>query len=370
MELKRYLGVVLRRWWIVMLTTLAAAAVAVYLGSGSATVYESTATYLVRPVDTGEEGVVRATDALARSGEINSTYARIARSSTVKDRAKGLVADQGLSTSKLNATAQVLPGTNLIEISASGPDAEAAAAYAAAVGAETASFLRDTGEVYELQLLDPPDVGDGPLGDNRDLDLAVGVGFGLLAGAALAFTVEYLSEEEEDTSSGLVDPATDAYSGLYFARRIRQELSRCGVPSDLPTRLRRTSRPEFDAGGEASRRGRFTVATISLDIAHGSDDPRSRARIDSAVRDAAQVLMARARPHDVVARLSDERFGVLMPDAGAAIAHGLLEEACDQLQHLPSMLEVGAGRPLLLVCELDSLGLSGSDQSLVMARGL
>ena len=131
--------------------------------SGQSNTFESTGTWVVRPRE-GESGeVVRATDALNRGVEINSTYARIARSDVIKGRAKEDLISNGVPTSGLSVVARVVPGTNIIEIGAKGHDPVAVTAYASAVGDQTAEYLDETGEVFQLQLLDAPEEPKNPL---------------------------------------------------------------------------------------------------------------------------------------------------------------------------------------------------------------
>ena len=49
MELRRYLEVSLRWWWVVVLAVVATTAVTVATVSSQAETYESTATFVVRP---------------------------------------------------------------------------------------------------------------------------------------------------------------------------------------------------------------------------------------------------------------------------------------------------------------------------------
>ena len=109
----------------------------------------------------------------------------------------------------------MVPGTNILEIGASGSDPDAVAAYAEALGTAATNFLDDQGEVYVLRELDPP--GDPKAAaSSRLLTVLVGLTFGILAGAVLAFVVEYLKEEDEPTTQGMWDRVTGLYSQEYF----------------------------------------------------------------------------------------------------------------------------------------------------------
>jgi len=352
-ELRYYLRAIVRNWWIVAGVTLITV-LALYFFRPVGTTYETSATYVVRPRSLVAAESVRATEALNRGVEINATYARIVRSDAVKQRARRQLTSLGISTEGLGVTSEVIPGTNILEIGATGSDPAAVAAYASAVGEAAATYLDDLGEVYLLEELDPP--GDpSVLGSNNTLTLLVGMTLGLLAGAVLAFGREYMREPAAPGVQGIWDRDTGLYSDGYFLTRLRQELGRCGVPTDLPTRAS-SSPPRHNP--------LFTVGLVALAPGDGSRAAAGIAPLER--RDAGQALQARLRPEDILAYVGDDTFAVLFPDLAAARAGEILVGWRDRLAETSG---AGSAAKLATVttCECSSLGLAGHEEIVRLA---
>jgi len=364
MELKRYLRAIQRRWKIVGAVALATIAVAAFLVSRQASVYEASGTYVVRPVSLEVTESLRATDALNRGVEINSTFARIARSDVVKRRAREAVESAGLSTSGVSATSSVVPDTNILELGARGRDPEAVAAYATAVGEETAAYLREIGEVFSLEQLDTPEVPSSAVASNKSLTMALSVVLGLAAGAALAFAVEYLSERTTPAGLNITDSRTGTYSEEYFRLRLRQEMSRCGVPPGMPSRR---DLPESQGGSESPT---FSLALLHLQAADsGHNGSGSVLAYD--LRLAAQTLLPRLRDQDVLAYIGNDTFAVIFPDLPCTPARELLTgwnhhiSETTRKSHAKTTI-----RASLRVCECDAGGLLGDEDSMRVACGV
>ncbi len=119
MELNRYLSILWRRKWVVVVTLLAAV-VAVAIGhSATAPIYSAAATLRVAASVTGIQ-----TSAVYTNTELlKNTYAEIATSRPVLDELA-----ERLGTDRLpDLRAEVVPETELIQITARGPDAKLAA---------------------------------------------------------------------------------------------------------------------------------------------------------------------------------------------------------------------------------------------------
>jgi capsular polysaccharide biosynthesis protein len=353
-ELRQYLRAIWRHWWVVAGVAVVTL-VALLLLRPESTTYETSGTYVVRPrsVDPGEG--LRAQEALNRAVEINATYARITRSDAVEERAQQALSARGIPTEGLEVRSEVVVGTNILEIGATGSNREAVAAYAAALGDAMTSYLDDLGEVFRLQELDP--VGDPEIvPSNRTLTMVVGLTFGLLAGAVLAFGIEYLREPAAPSSQGIWDRLTGVYSDEYFLSRLRQELGRCDVPPELPRRA-----------GSARAGERVPVVTMgllslwSLDSQGFGTPPLPIER-----RDAGQALLARLRPQDVLAYVGDDTFAVLFPDLSASRAEKILVDWRDRLATTSGS---GAASMLATVrtCECDARGLAGDEEIVRLA---
>lgn len=191
MELRRYLEVSRRWWWLVSLSLLAAAAVTVASVASQTPTYQSSATFLVRPRSDDASQDARAFDALIRGVTINTTYASIARSDLIRDRAKERM-DPEARADDMSVSAKVLTDTNIVSLSVKGPDADHVLALTNAISAEAVEYVNSLSDVYVLQPLDEPSRADSPIATNRTLTISVGVVLGLALGVGLALLVEYL----------------------------------------------------------------------------------------------------------------------------------------------------------------------------------
>lgn len=204
MELRRYLEVSRRWWWLVACAFLATTAVTVVSATSQTPTYVASATFLVRPRSDDAAQDARAFDALIRGVTINTTYASIARSELIRDRAE-VQLDPEARGGDMSVSAKVLTDTNIVSLSVKGPDPDHTLALARAISAETVEYVNGLADVYVLQALDEPTLPDAPLENNRTLTIAVGVVLGLALGVGLAILVEYLRRGPATTVAGGLD---------------------------------------------------------------------------------------------------------------------------------------------------------------------
>ncbi|HEY5651949.1 MAG TPA: hypothetical protein VIW46_10905, partial [Acidimicrobiia bacterium] len=110
MELRRYLDLIRTHWGVVVLAFSVTVGLTTILVVQQPWVYQSEGTFVVRPRTVEADEIVRAFDTLNRGVEINATYAAIAKSDLVKQRARDAV---GSSTQGLNIGADIVTGTNM-----------------------------------------------------------------------------------------------------------------------------------------------------------------------------------------------------------------------------------------------------------------
>jgi capsular polysaccharide biosynthesis protein len=191
LDLRRYLQVSARRWWLVLLAVLVTGGATAKLVLPIPDEYQSKATFIVRPngTEAGEE--IRAIDTLIRGGSINATYASIARSRLIRDRAREHIS-AGSGVSGLRAKAEVVTGTNILSITVRSRDPQLAHAFLAAVSEETVAYVLEVDDAYRLEPLDPPSVPTQPVDARKGLTISLGVVLGLALGVGLSLLIEYL----------------------------------------------------------------------------------------------------------------------------------------------------------------------------------
>jgi capsular polysaccharide biosynthesis protein len=195
-ELRRYLEVSLRWWWVVALAFVATTAVTVASVAAQSATYESSATFVVRPRPVDPSLDARAFDALIRGVTINTTYASIARSQLIRDRADEQL-DPGARRDDMSVSAKVLTDTNIVSISVKGPDPDNVVDLATAVSVETIEYVNGLSDVYVLEPLDEPTRPGSPVATNKVLTILVGLVLGVVLGVGMAMLVEYLRKAPE-----------------------------------------------------------------------------------------------------------------------------------------------------------------------------
>ena len=187
-------GKALRRgWWLLLIMLAAGIGGAMLLTSRQEPVYETSATLVVAPSRTTTEPdeIVRGLETLERRTVI-ATFARIP---TTREAKESVAVRLGVDSDALRGVrihGSVLPNTNIIRISAQGPEAEmvAAAANAAAeLTAEEATTLYRVYELYPMEEAREPRRPDFP--DPRR-NLLVGAVIGLVIGLAAALALDRL----------------------------------------------------------------------------------------------------------------------------------------------------------------------------------
>jgi capsular polysaccharide biosynthesis protein len=189
MDLYDYLQVMRRRWLVTAIGFLLTAGLTFAFVDRQPSIYESTGTFVVRPRTTNSADGLKAIDALTRGVEITTTFATVARSDLVKQRAEQRL-DPDVHKSGLTVSSEVLTSTNVLEVTVRGGDPEATHALATAIGDETVAYVSELQTVYDLRVLDAPSVPRVPVAPKRRLLIGTGIVLGLVVGMLFALLAE------------------------------------------------------------------------------------------------------------------------------------------------------------------------------------
>jgi diguanylate cyclase (GGDEF)-like protein len=304
MDLSRYWAVVRDHWVFFVGGLVITALLASVFAINQPDVYRSSATFVVRPRVVEGSEVVRAIDTLNRSVEIGATYAFIARSDVIKDQAEDTL---GNDVGPVTIGADLVPGTNVVEIVATGLDPGDASAMAEAVGRETVAYVANLQDAFELVPLDSAEVPDDPFSPNRALTISFGILFGLGVGVLMAMLAQLAREWRQRPAR---DDVTDAYTGVYseefFNAKFRQEVLR------------------------AKRRRR----SFSLGLMKFAADHRTHQSVptQAVLRQVAVVLQGMVDSDDVLAYLGDGVFGIILLEYDVARADWQLKQWKKELE--------------------------------------
>lgn len=303
MELKAYLNILLKKWWIFLPTFLITLTAGIVFTYTQTPIYNATATYVVVPSSSFQDvrSFTSGLETLGQRTEIATTFAEIASS----DRIRKLAFDSlSLESGQYYATSSKLRrGTNIIEISAEGPDPVIARDLANAIGANIEEYVRGLYEVFRLVPLDEAKVSNNPISPKTFNNLILAAVFGLVLGGGLAFLAQYLEASPTSAVSvNIFDDETGVYNEEYFLRRLGEEMVR-------------------------AKRNRYPLSLAlmqvdNLSMLKGADSTKVRAEL---LRQVAILTSQYLREEDMVAYLESKVFALLLPDMTGENAKAVME---------------------------------------------
>jgi diguanylate cyclase (GGDEF)-like protein len=326
-----YIYTVVRRWWLVVAVTVVTFLLALVLVTLQEETYESKATFFLRPHTsfTVNDDFVRDLDTLSRNYEINNTYAEVAGSKVLKNRAAESLGLPPEIRQEFSVNGRVHAGTNILEISVRGPEPDLVKKFADAVGDEIVSYVSNLYDVFELQLLDSATAATAPVRPKTELTLFGGLVFGLALGLSLAFMVDYWSAAvNRPEPLEIIDGETGIHNRAYFMLRLREEISRA-----------------------RHNNSSFALALVELNYhANGGVDP-STFKIE-VIRRFASFLISRLRDEDIVSRYDETKLALMLMDYGNELTRNLMEDLMagmgslarlDGVENGSSALQISAG---------------------------
>lgn len=303
MELRIYLNMLLKKWWIVIpvfLVTLTAGIVFTYTQTP---LYSATATYVVVPSSlfSAARDFANGLDMLGRRDEIATTFAEIAASQTIKKQA---IASLSLTSGRnYSVSSKLRAGTNILEFAVQGPDPTIARDLANNIGTATEEYVKGSYEVFALRLLDGATTPTSPVRPNRPLYLILTAILGLALGAGLAVLSVYLETPLEPTTDfNIIDKQTGLYNKEYFLRRLGEEMVR-------------------------AKRNRYPLCVAlmrvdNLGLLNGVNSAKTRSGL---LHQIARLSKQYLREEDILAYLGNDTFATLLPDMTGENAKAVME---------------------------------------------
>ena len=295
MELRRYLAVVQRHRMVAGAAFLVTAVLTVVLVWRQPAVWEATGTANITSNIRGtdpdsQDRKNEANDILMRGVKIGETYATIARSGSVRERAEATI-PSGTDVSNVTVDVQVVTDTNVLSFVARGPDPEAAESLAQSVMAATITQVAGLHDAYQITPIDQPKAGSDPVGPKKGMTIILGLILGVILAVVLAFLAEYVNRDEETDVDTAVDPRTGLHTVSYFRSRLREEVSRA------------------DRAG-----GTFSLGSFAVALGAGPGAETWRTPTDRELGRIGEVLPLTVRKDVVIAHLGDGAFGAILPD--------------------------------------------------------
>lgn len=327
MEIRYYLRVIQRGWWLILAAVLVAVNLSLlYSYYVAVPRYESYARFIISPNLQFVEGrdLVNSIEALDKRSII-TTYAEVINSPQIINNTIELLHARPEDYSQYTTSVTVLPDTNIIRFNVQGPDPDVTAMLANSIGQYAIDFIKKLYVAYDIQFLDKAAASTDPYYPRPIQDAGLALLVGIVLGVGLAIFRDMLAGSLDKLGERkMVDYESTAYSRSYFERRMREEMAK---------------HPE-------------SVQTLALVYMNGIEeyyDSLPQAYINRVMRKATEILKAQLRGNDIVGRWSKLQFSVLLPSTDASSALGRMASIQDALNQ-PMTLEPGGDNFI----ELDS----------------
>lgn len=315
MEIRAYLRILKKKWWVLLLCLAITLAATLVFTLSQPQVYATTTTYIIRPrsAPDGQDDFVKTLDMVSRNSEISTTFSEVANSQYIRQAALAELALPPDRQEGLSIDARVIGGTNILEFVAQGRDPAVVRDFANAVGSEFVAYIGKLYDVFEIELLDEAGLPNAPVKTNLALNLAIGATLGLLLGAGLIFLFEYFQAPAEPAASfNIIDRETGAYNKPYFMLRLWQEMSR-------------------------SKRNKYplSLSLIKIEIEEMADDstPTETDQVE-AMRVVKVFADQSLRDEDILARFDRDVYAVLLPDLQGERAKETIERLLTRISSI------------------------------------
>jgi diguanylate cyclase (GGDEF)-like protein len=349
MEIKRYLQVILKGWWLILSVFLVSVTSALVFTYSQTPIYRSSATFIVSPSDSlsGLNEVFRGIDQLSRREGIMMTYTEIATSRTILDT---VYKEMGLTTEQieyLDVSSEMVPSTNLIKITVDSNDPLIARDCANLIGQETTKYVGTLYEAYDMKPLDTAYTPESPAKPHKMQNLMLAAVLGSFLGGGLAFLAEYLRSPKVSIASvNIIDGDTGVYNRYYFLQRLGEEMSRA-KRRRYPVSLGLMNIERLD-----------TIGDMRL--------PRLRNEI---LRRVAFYLKQYLREEDIMARFEGDKFAFILPDTDGQSAQEILKKLQTRIEwNVFELEERGVKLNLTSACGVATYNFNGASHDELLSE--
>jgi polysaccharide biosynthesis transport protein len=196
MELRHYLRILLRNWWIVILLTALAVAATLIFSSTSTPTYEATSTYVVvlQPLDSIGNTLYGLDTLTSKQQRMFTSYCRLLDSRAVFAEAIKIinVNSDAFNPAAYTATCTVLPETNVLRVAVHGPKSAIVQRINEAISIIGIARANELYKYFLIEPLNPVRLNEIPILPNYAQNAVLGAIFGLIMGVMLVFVREYL----------------------------------------------------------------------------------------------------------------------------------------------------------------------------------
>jgi diguanylate cyclase (GGDEF)-like protein len=291
MEIKLYLRMLQKGWWIILLAALVGVASSLGVSLLTTPQYRATARFIIIP-----------SPSLKTSGEVINSLNTLDRASVVATYVEVMNSDKILADSLvfLNASsdsikdytieAVALPSSSVLELTVTGPDPKTVAELSNAIGQQTIIFSNSINFILSINFLDTATPPSLPFTPQPLRDAGLALVLGLVVGSLFAILSEQIRIPFEVYRQRLnIDNMTGVYNNRYFRRVIEEMIAEDPDKS-------------------------FSMGLIEINGLRdllGSLPPSGLQQLLQKVTD---TLRNELRGNDIIGRWDDVSFSILLPE--------------------------------------------------------
>jgi diguanylate cyclase (GGDEF)-like protein len=298
MEIKHYLRMLIKGWWIILVTMLVAINTALLISYFTRPIYQANARYSVSPsssmIGTGQE-VLNSLEALDKRS-IVQTYAEFLNSQSIYEQTlkkMGLTMDDVLLYTHSTV---VIPDTNILDLTFTGPDPELVATLANNTGEIAIASIKQLYKVYDINILDPATIPIIPIRPMPLRNALVAAVLGLVLGATLAIISEQIRIPlDAYRQRASLDPVSNVYTRRFLQHRL----------------------DEYTARGTVST---YALGLVRLNVLRDMIDTLPTPVIQQLLREVTGIFRKELRGNDMVGRWNDTTFVLVLPSTSESAA--------------------------------------------------
>ena len=251
MELREYLKIVLRSWWVIIPIVMGALSLSLLFSYTRTPVFESQSTHIIAFTDSS--GLVDQADRyyildlLVGRQQLAVNFCQTIISDNnyfdalralnidesmwepVLDASGNEIAKPQLDLGKYDISCNVLPESSVLLLIVRGTSPQLVKELnngLAVVGRGKVESIYNN--MLTIEVLTSPSVDEGePISPNHTQNAALGLGLGVVVGLTAALMMDYFrSPLEKMGDASIRDPFTNAYNERYFTKRLAEEVER------------------------------------------------------------------------------------------------------------------------------------------------
>ena len=291
MEIKLYLRMLQKGWWIILLAGLVALVSSLVVSFLTLPQYSATARFIIIPspsLKTSGE-VINSLNTLDRVSVV-ATYVEVMNSQKIFEDSLAFLNLNPDSMEGYTVQALALPSSSVLELTVTGSDPNLVAELSNAIGQQTIIFANSINFILTINFLDIATPPTDPISPQPLRDAGLALVIGVVIGSVFAILSEQIRIPFEVYKQRLnIDSMTGVYNSRYFRRIIEEMIS------EDPDR-------------------NFSIGVVEINGLRDLLESLPPSGLQQLLQKVTDILRNELRGNDVIGRWDDVSFSILLPE--------------------------------------------------------